>query len=136
MFFHLFVQLTPFLLLTAGMSACGYVFLSLKQEIRTLTKRLSQQQQELASFRESLTAELENAKQRLREAEERTGVLVPPLPPKSGFNLSKRSQVMRMSRVGEKAEKIAAALSLPRKEVELLLKVQKIVLGSANASTS
>jgi hypothetical protein len=60
---------------------------------------------------------------RVLDAEERTGVLVPPTAPKSGFNLNKRSQVIRMSRRGEQAEKIAASLNLPQREVELLLKV-------------
>jgi hypothetical protein len=48
--------------------------------------------------------------------------------PKSGFNLSKRSQALRMHRRGEAVEKIASALELPRQEVELLLKVHRIVI--------
>jgi hypothetical protein len=50
--------------------------------------------------------------------------------PKPGLNLNKRSQALRMHRRGEKAEEIAAALELPRQEVELLLKVHRIVLSS------
>ena len=50
--------------------------------------------------------------------------------PKPGLNLSKRSQALRMHRRGEGAEQIAAALELPRQEVELLLKVHRIVLSS------
>ena len=48
--------------------------------------------------------------------------------PQSGFNLSKRSQALRMHRRGEKPEQIAASLDLPRQEVELLLKVHSIVI--------
>jgi hypothetical protein len=57
---------------------------------------------------------------------------VAPIPglPKPGLNLGKRSQALRMHRRGEKAEEIAAALELPRQEVELLLKVHRIVLSS------
>ena len=57
---------------------------------------------------------------------------VAPLPglPKPGLNLSKRSHALRMHRRGEGAEQIAAALELPRQEVDLLLKVHRIVLSS------
>ncbi|MCU1237491.1 MAG: hypothetical protein JWP63_5458 [Candidatus Solibacter sp.] len=48
--------------------------------------------------------------------------------PKAGFNLSKRSQALRMHRRGEAPEQIAATLDLPRQEVELLLKVHRIVI--------
>ena len=55
-----------------------------------------------------------------------------PCPPRSGLNLNKRSQVIRMSRRGEQAEKIAASLNLPQREVELLLKVYGRVVYSSN----
>jgi hypothetical protein len=51
--------------------------------------------------------------------------------PKPGFNLSKRSHALRLHRRGEGAEQIAAELELPRQEVDLLLKVHRIVLNSA-----
>jgi len=58
--------------------------------------------------------------------------LVAPLPgmPKPGLNLNKRSHALRMHRRGEGAAQIAAALELPRQEVDLLLKVHRIVLSS------
>jgi hypothetical protein len=52
--------------------------------------------------------------------------------PKPGLNLNKRSHALRMHRRGEAAEQIAAALELPRQEVDLLLKVHRIVLSSVN----
>jgi hypothetical protein len=57
---------------------------------------------------------------------------VAPLPglPKPGLNLSKRSHALRMHRRGEGAEQIASALELPRQEVDLLLKVHRIVLSN------
>jgi hypothetical protein len=45
------------------------------------------------------------------------------------MNLSKRSQVLRMHRRGDPPDQIATSLAVPRQEVELLLKVQRIVLG-------
>jgi DNA-binding NarL/FixJ family response regulator len=49
---------------------------------------------------------------------------------KNGLNLSKRSQALRMHRRGDTAEQIAAALDIPPQEVELLIKVQRIVLSN------
>lgn len=54
---------------------------------------------------------------------------VPP-PPRAGLNLDKRSQALRMHRRGEAPAEIAAVLELPLQEVELLLKVHRIVLRS------
>ena len=46
------------------------------------------------------------------------------------LNLSKRSQALRMHRRGESPDRIASELDIPPQEVELLIKVQRIVLGS------
>ncbi len=51
--------------------------------------------------------------------------------PKASLNLNKRTQVLRMSRRGERTENIAASLSLPRREVELLLKIHGLVLSAS-----
>jgi len=55
---------------------------------------------------------------------------VAPGPPKPGLNLNKRSQALRMHRRGETANQIATALELPQQEVELLIKVHRIVLST------
>jgi cell division protein FtsB len=57
---------------------------------------------------------------------------VAPLPglPKPSLNLSKRSNALRMHRRGEGAGQIAAALELPRQEVDLLLKVHRMIMSS------
>lgn len=83
-----------------------------------------------------LKAQLANLSARVLDAEERAGVLVPPAPPRSGLNLNKRTQALRMSRRGEQAEKIAATLNLPRREVELLLKVHGRIVYDATELSS
>ena len=65
----------------------------------------------------------------LHDLQNHPGVAPSPGLPKPGFNLSKRSHALRMHRHGERAEQIAAALELPRQEVDLLLKVHRIVLS-------
>lgn len=51
-----------------------------------------------------------------------------PAPPRAGFNLEKRSHALRMHRRGEPLPQIASTLELPLQEVELLVKVHRIVL--------
>ena len=50
--------------------------------------------------------------------------------PRACLNLDKRSQALRMHRRGEGPPAIAAALGIPLPEVQLLLKVHRIVLSS------
>jgi hypothetical protein len=49
---------------------------------------------------------------------------------RAGLNLEKRSQALRMHRRGEQPAEIAAALEIPLQEVNLLLKVHRIVLST------
>ena len=53
-----------------------------------------------------------------------------PAIPRPGINLNTRSQALRMHRRGESLEQIAGSLQVPRQEVDLLLKVQRIVLSN------
>ncbi|MCL4796019.1 MAG: hypothetical protein KJZ84_15770 [Bryobacteraceae bacterium] len=47
------------------------------------------------------------------------------------LNVNRRSQALRMSRLGDPPERIAAALGVTRNEVDLLLKVHRAVAGAA-----
>ena len=49
-------------------------------------------------------------------------------PPKPGLNLTNRSQALRMFRRGESPEQIAKSLEVPRQEIDLLLKVHRLVI--------
>jgi hypothetical protein len=80
----------------------------------------------LQSVRDSLEA----LAAQLHDLQNHPPVAPTPGLPRPGLNLSKRSHALRMHRHGEGAEQIAAALDLPRQEVELLLKVHRIVLSS------
>ena len=50
--------------------------------------------------------------------------------PKTALNLTKRAQALRMHRRGDSPEQIATVLEVPLQEVELLLKVHRIVLSN------
>lgn len=84
--------------------------------------RLDAEVRELRSNLEAFSAEIRHLQQERTVHEGRV--------PRAGLNLNKRSQAIRMHRRGESAEAIAAALDLPRREVDLLLKVHRIVIRS------
>jgi len=132
---HHLLSLGPYALQTAGSIACIFVFLTLKQEIRRLKLRLDRQQADEATAARDLRLRLEEITLRLRDSEDRAGMLVAPQPPRSGLNLTKRSQVIRMSRRGERSENIAASLSLPLGEVDLLLKINALVVNGPDTTT-
>jgi len=121
----------PFLLLSvmafgAIMLSC-FTLLHARALFRVGSRAASAQRQaeglleNIGSRLASLAAEMEQLKQR--------GPVVPPAgPPKPGFNLSKRTQALRMHRRGDSPDQIASALEIPLQEVELLLKVHQIVI--------
>ena len=66
----------------------------------------------------------------VRDLEVRPAIPFLPAPPRASFNLAKRSQALRMHRHGQRLDQIAATLELPLQEVELLLKVHQVVIGT------
>jgi hypothetical protein len=116
--------------LALGLGSCLYLFLTLKREIWKVNGRWKKQYESLEAAMEKLRVENNELRLRLQEAEERAGVLVAPTPPRSGLNLSKRSQALRMARRGDAPPHIAAALQLPQTEVDLLLKVHRLAVES------
>jgi hypothetical protein len=50
--------------------------------------------------------------------------------PKLGLNLTKRSQALRMHRTGDPPDQIAKTLAVSQQEVDLLIKVHRIVIGN------
>jgi hypothetical protein len=111
----------------AGAIVLLLVFLGLKRELYVLRTRVT---------RLDFSLRLDAMNDRLREAEERALSPAAPVVARRSVNLSKRSQVIRLSRRGEPVETIAATLNLPRREVELLLKVHQVSAASAGAPTS
>jgi uncharacterized protein HemX len=117
-------------LLVAGLGACVYLFTTFKQDLRSAEKRWSRRIEAAQAEAEQVRTELVETRERLHTAEENTGMLVAPQATLSGLNLGKRSQAIRMFRRGEDPGQIAATLRLPAREVELLLKVHRIVLSA------
>jgi hypothetical protein len=124
---RIFIPIAPYLFITAGLSACLYMFYSLQRELHELSARCAKQQAEIDAAKEA-ARQIDEMRAELREAEQRTAQLIPPPPLKSGLNLNKRTQVIRMFRHGSGEELIASKLGLPRNEVKLLLKVHNLAV--------
>jgi len=130
------IPLAPFLLIGINSVLCLFFFLCLEHEMRVLKLRTERRENSARAASNELRAQVAELSARMLDTEERTGVLVAPAPTRSGLNLNKRSQVIRMSRRGEQVEKIAASLSLPQREVELLLKIHSRMVYSPPAVKS
>ena len=122
-----FILLGSYAFQAASSIVCLVLFLSLKRELHALRTRMT---------RLDFTLRLDAMNTRLNEAEERANTSWVPSPARRSVNLSRRSQVIRLSRRGEPVETIAATLGLPRREVELLLKVQLASAAAVGAPTS
>jgi hypothetical protein len=115
------LSLTQSALLALGLMACLSLFLALKHEMHRRAKRDYRKLEEMALQVQEVSE---------RQPEE----VIVPSPPRSGLNLSRRVQAMRMLRRGEDVSHIAAALGVPRQEVELLIRVQRLVRESVAGS--
>jgi hypothetical protein len=93
----------------------------------TLDERAKQREED----NRHLTARLESLSSRLHELELAPApVAAMPAIPRAGMNLNKRSQALRLHRQGERADQIASTLEMPRQEIDLLIKVHRIVLSN------
>jgi hypothetical protein len=113
------ITVVPYLLIAAGLLSSLGLFLALKREIRQHVFRHKTNVEEMMV--------------RLLEAE-RPVQFVAARPLGSGLNLNNRVHAMRMLRRGEDIAHIAAALGVPRREVELLVRVQS--MGKTRAASA
>jgi DNA-binding NarL/FixJ family response regulator len=93
---------------------------------RATRERAQESRAEMETALDGLRSELSGCAGQVRELMQQPAAQAPG----PGMNLSKRSQALRLYRRGDSAGQIAAALRVPLQEVELLLKVQRIVIGS------
>jgi hypothetical protein len=75
-----------------------------------------------------LQQRLDALAEEVQELRQRPASISAPLAPRAAMNLDRRSQVLRMHRRGESPTQIAAALDIPLQEIDLLIKVHRIVL--------
>ncbi len=95
---------------------------------RALEERSNAQRARSDTAVESIRQTLDRLASEIEELQKQAATV--PVFPKTGFNLSKRSQALRMHRRGEAPEQIATALEVPLQEIDLLLKVHRIVISN------
>jgi len=108
------------------------LFFSLKRELAAFEARRNAESEARAEELSRLERRIVQLEQELEE--ERKNALARAAPPGQSMNLSKRSQALRMHRLGEPPDRIAQMLGLSRGEVDLLLKVHRAVLESVEAA--
>jgi len=111
-------------LLAVALAGGLVLFLCVKREIavarRSFTQGHDSAEAKVAALAEGLAA--------LRREMETAGAA-----PRAGqkLNMTRRAQALRMQRCGEAPATIAATLRLPRNEVDLMLKIQKLTQSHA-----
>jgi hypothetical protein len=114
------MPMLPYLMTAAGLLSTLALFITLKREIYRQAQRQKNRLEEMAArFQETVSAPPPSPA-------EPEPLAVVPAPLRSGMNLNRRVHAMRMLRRGEEVSHIAAALGVPRKEIELLIRVQSI----------
>jgi hypothetical protein len=129
------IPIAPYALLAMACLAGLLILFAVTSDIRKLKMRQSKNPAPTAPP-EDLQLKLEELQARLIDAEERANLVMAPAGFRSSLNMSKRSQVLRLSRRGEESQSIAETLSMPRKEVELLLKIHGLLLNNSLDNTS
>ena len=116
-------------LLLAGLIASLSLFFGIKREMRRQSRRYQEALQEIEELLPKLRAAAESP---VPDDVTVASSDHPPLP--SGFNLQHRAQAVRLLRRGENVAHVSAVLGVPRGEVELLIRVQKLSAARAVGS--
>lgn len=118
MFGWILSPVTQYAFLALALAACLALFLSMKKEIALVRRSFRESSDSSAAYAATLAAGLDALRQEMGTTE--TASLTGQL------NLTRRAQALRMQRRGESPATIAAALRMPRNEIDLLLKVQML----------
>ena len=102
-------------------------FCQVRAVAKAIEKKHSAVETGSAATLEALRSDLESLSAQIRDTQPPQILLAGP---PRGLNLAKRSQALRLNRHGNSPSQIAATLEVPLQEVELLLKVDRIVLSN------
>lgn len=119
-----YLALVPYAVIALGLTATLALFLSLKMEMRRNTRRERRRVDELLG--------------RLRDASPAAPpeTVFVPASGRAGLNINRRTHILRLLRKGEDASHIAAALGVPQKEVELLVRVQEMMNAKSRVAVA
>lgn len=119
--------ITTYVLMAAGFAGLLFLHFSLIREMERLRKQMTDdggaQRLEMTRLRAELLESTPARETPPTNPRGLGGASWQAAPPR--LNVSRRSQVLRMSRSGDAPERIASALGVTRAEVDLLLKVHR-----------
>lgn len=124
----LVMSLLPYLLWIISTSVLLGLLYGVSRRMRNLRTRLAQCEARVQSETADLMNRIASLKLRLTELEEESPAAANAAPSGCGLDGTMRSKVLKMDRLGQSPERIADALHLPKGEVELLVRVHKIVM--------
>lgn len=129
------LALLPYITVVANLAVVLAVIFGLSQRVRQLRARTVKQEKTLEAETTRVSGEMADLKNRMSELERElehahraTDTAVPATPVGSSVNHTLRSKVLKMHRLGQSADRIADSLRVPQGEVDLLVKVHKIVM--------
>jgi hypothetical protein len=122
--------------LAAGINICLFLFLTMKREMKSLECRTRRQLEACETEAQQMRRTIEELRSAIQGQEERQAAAAAAPANWTGMNITRRAQVLRMYRRGERPEQIAAALGLPQNEVDLLLKLHAAVTGAVQATAA
>ena len=128
------LTLLPYLTVIANLVLVLGVLLGLNQRIRQLRARTGNQEKTLETETARLSSEIVQLKGQILELEQSdkslAGTAAHTEVPATGTSVNNtlRSKVLKMHRLGQSPDRIAGALRVPKGEVDLLVKVHKIVM--------
>ena len=132
------IQMNPLIL--PGAILCGlalaavatslFALFGSRAMIRSANDRVRDAQTQFEEGIQAMRQTIEALAAQVQDVQQQPRVTVAAGLPKPGLNLTKRSQALRMHRRGDSPDQIAATLEIPLQEVDLLIKVHRIVLGA------
>lgn len=129
----MFLTLLPYLTVAANLVLVLAILLTIHQRVGQLRALTGKHEKALSTETARFTAEITELKAHLLELEQNAGSTAT-VPATGGpiagtsVNSTLRSKVLKLHRLGQSPERIAGSLRLPKGEVDLLVKVHKIVM--------
>ena len=131
----MFLPLLPYLTVIANLALVLVILLGVNQRVGQLRARAGKQDKTLQTETARLAAEIAELKGQILELEQTSTTIASSVPSSvpasatgNSVNNTLRSKVLKMHRLGQSPDRIAGALRVPKGEVDLLVKVHKIVM--------
>ena len=131
----MFLTLLPYLAVAVNMLVVLGILLTFSQRVRQPRANAGKQEATLQAETARLSAAVTELRGQILELQQSDNSLAPasPVPAAgaataNGVNNTLRNKVLKMHRLGQSPDRIAVALRVPQGEVDLLVKVHKIVM--------